>query len=89
MTAQISNPEEIKKIKGALSEISNALIQIQAHKDHIKSIKDNLAEEHKDKLSKKQINKLAKTFHNQTFQEEIAEHEEFEYLYETITQEKA
>lgn len=85
MSAQISNPEEIKKIKNALSEISNAMIQIQAQRDHIKAIKDVLAEEHKDKLSKKQINKLAKTYHANTFSQEVAEHEEFEYLYETIT----
>lgn len=85
MSAQISNPAEIKKIKDALSEISNEMIQIQAHKSQIKAIKDVLAEEHKDKLTMKQINKLAKTYHANTFSQEVAEHEEFEYLYETIT----
>lgn len=84
MTAMISNPEDIKKIQSALKEISDELTLISAHRDHIKAIKEVLLEEFKDKLNAKQINKLAKTYHRQTFDQEVAENEEFAYLYETI-----
>ena len=88
MTVQISNPEDIRRINKALREISDELTIIAGHKDQIKAIKDTLLEEFKDKLTSKQINKLAKTYHNQNYDREVAEHEEFQYLFETITQKK-
>lgn len=88
MTELISNPEEKKAIKSALSEISDSMTRISAEQDLIKDIKLTLFEDHKDKLSKKQINKMAKTFHKQSFKQENAEFDEFLYLYESITGEK-
>lgn len=88
MTAMISNPEEKKQISKALQEISDSMTRIASERDLIKEIKVTLLEDHKDKLTSKQINKLAKTFHNQSFRKENAEFDEFLYLYETVTGEK-
>jgi hypothetical protein len=85
--AIISNPQEIKEIRGALQEISDAMTRMDAEKDLIKDIKATLFEEHKDKLTKKDINKLAKTFHKASFQVESAEFDKFSYLYQTVTRE--
>jgi hypothetical protein len=83
--ALISNPNEIKEIRGALQEISDAMHRMEAEKELIKEIKATLHEEHKDKLTKKDINKLAKTFHKESFHVENAEFDKFSYLYQTIT----
>jgi len=81
----ISNPVDRKRIKDALQEISNCMTRIEAERDLIKDIKSNLFEEFKTSLSKKQIARMARVFHKQNFQEEVASHEEFESLYEEIT----
>lgn len=88
MVALITNPEEKKQISKALQEISNSLSRISSERSLIKETKDLLLEEHKDKLTMKQINKLAKTYHHQSFKKENAEFDEFLYLYETVTGEK-
>lgn len=84
MTVMISNPADIKQIKDALKEISNQLTMQEAIRDQIKSIKAKLLEDQADKLTSKQLNKLARTYHKENFEESIAENEEFAYLYETI-----
>ena len=81
----ISNPTDRKKIKDALQEISNSMTRIEAERDLIKDIKLSLFEEYKQFLSKKQIAKMARVYHKQNFQEEVALHEEFESLYGEIT----
>lgn len=79
----ISNPVDRKKIKESLQEISNSMIRISAERDLIKEIKSNLAEEY-EVLSKKQISKMAKVYHNQNFTLEQQEFNDFETLYEEV-----
>lgn len=81
----ISNPIEIKELQGALQEISDAMLRIDAEKDLIKEIKATVIENHKDKLTMKQLNKLVKVFYKDNYNTEVQEHQEFEVLYETIT----
>lgn len=85
MTAMFSNPADIKKINGALEEISNAMVRMDAEKSLVKEIKLTVLEEFKDKLTAKSLNKLAKTFYKDNYVEEVADAEEFSYLYEVIT----
>lgn len=80
----ISNPEDRKRIRNALEEISNSMTRIEAERDLIKDIKAELLEAYKPLLSRKQISKMAKVYHNQSFDAEVATHEEFEALYEEI-----
>lgn len=84
MTQYVSSPVDRDKIKKMLAEISGSMTRIEAERDYIKeSVKEMSAE---FQLSKKTLNKMARVYHKQNFNEEVASHEEFEDLYETIVQ---
>lgn len=85
----ISNPEQKKQIKNALDEISHSLTRIASEQDLIKEIKQNIFEEFKDLLTKKQINKMSKVYHKDNFRTEVQEAEDFSSLFESITGQKA
>jgi hypothetical protein len=78
-----SNPADQKKILDFLQEVSNSFTRIQAEKDYIKEAVDVIVEEYE--LPKKYVNKMARVFHKNTFQNEVAESENFQLLYENIT----
>jgi hypothetical protein len=79
----LSNPEDIKKFKGAIQEISNSMTRMEAERDLIKEIvKDQSAQL---QIPKKIISKIAKTYHRQNLTQEVQDHEEFVELYETVT----
>lgn len=89
MTAIITNPEELKKIKSVLKDTSDSFTRIEGERAFIKEAINALYEEHKDKgITKKQFNKMAKTFHRGNFKNEVEQAEEFEILYTNITGEK-
>lgn len=73
---------DLKKIKDAIIEASNAQLQIDQHKDHIKMIKSDLEEELG--IPKKLFGKMVKVYHKQTYGTEVAESETFQDLYEGI-----
>ena len=75
--------EDKKKIKDAMQEASNSLLRIDAERDHIKHITEDIFDNYK--IPKKTISRMIKVYHKQNFQEEVAEHEEFEVLYQNIT----
>jgi hypothetical protein len=88
MTVVVSNPEQQKRIKGALEEISNSLARIEAEREMIKNEKADLFDEFKETLTKKQINRMAKVYHKRNYKQEVQEAEDFSYLYESVTGEK-
>ena len=75
--------EDKKKIKGALQEASNSLTRIDAERDLIKNIITDTSKNFQ--IPKKTVKKLINVYHKQNFSEEVASHEEFENLYETVT----
>lgn len=77
---------DLKGIKDALSEISNEMTIIEGHKEAIGDIVDAIYDKYK--LPKKVINRLAKTYHKQTFQEEVQLDNEFEAIYVGLTEAK-
>lgn len=79
---QISSPADRKKIKDALSEISDSMTRMSAERDLIKDIVKDIADNHK--LPKKYISKMAKIFHKQNFAVTQQETDELESLYITI-----
>lgn len=79
-----SSPEDRKRIRAALQEMSDSMTRIDAERDLMKQIINNVHEEFE--LSKKTFRRMAKVYHRQNFSKEVAEHEEFEVLYENITQ---
>ena len=77
-----SNPEDQKKIRGALQEIADAMTRITAERELIKDIKDSLKEDFE--LPPKFITKMAKTYFSQNFDAVVTEADDFQTLYETI-----
>ena len=76
------NPSDLKKIDAALQEISNSKTRIEAERDLIKEITDNIAEEHD--MPKKLINQLAKVYHMRNFAEEVSQQEDFQVAFEQL-----
>lgn len=83
----ISSPADRKKIKDAMDEISASMTRIDAEKDLIKEIIVELNDNFK--ISKKILNKMAKTYHKQNFINEQQDHEEFETLYSEVVELKS
>ena len=79
-----SNPNDRKAIFDCMKEISNSMTRMDAERDLMKQAIEDICEE--QNLSKKTFRRMAKVYHRQNFKQELEEHEEFETLYETITQ---
>lgn len=80
-----SDPKAKQAIKSCMEEISNSMTRIEGERSFIKEAIYNVCEEYQ--LSKKTFRKLAKTYHKQNFSIEVAEHQEFEQMYEELTNE--
>lgn len=78
----INNQVDRKKFNDALQEASNSMTRIEAEKDLIKTIVQDLSDNFQ--LPKKTVNKLAKIYHKQNFNQEAQEFEELETLYEEV-----
>ena len=70
------------KIKGAVTEIANSLLRIDAERDLIKEIIDKLAKE--EEINKKTLRKLGRTYYKQNYGEEQQSFDEFSDLYESV-----
>jgi len=75
--------EERGSLLAALREVSNSLSRMDGEKDLIRETKKKIAKDLK--LPNKLVSKLAKVYHKQNFDEEMAEHEQFENLYLKLT----
>lgn len=79
----LNDPTVRKAIKDCLSEISASLTRIEGERDLIKEATKNICEQFE--LNKRTFRRLAKTYHKQNFSKEVAEHEEYESMYEMLT----
>mgnify|MGYP001040308867 CR=1 FL=1 len=70
------------KIFGAVKEISASLTRIEAERSLIKEIVGEFSKQYQ--IPRKQINKIARTYHKQNRTSVEEEHEEFTTLYDTI-----
>jgi DNA gyrase/topoisomerase IV subunit A len=84
--SMFSTEEDRKKFMGAVQEISNSMLRIEAERDLIREIVKDKSDEFK--ISKKIINKIAKTYHKQNRTQVEAEHEEFLEIYDEATVKK-
>lgn len=78
----INNEVDRKKINDALQEASNSMTRIDAEKDLIKTILADLSDTFQ--LPRKTVNKLARIYHKQNFNQEAQEFEDLETLYEEV-----
>lgn len=78
-----SSPADRKAILDCMKEISGSMTRIDGERDFIREAIKNICEE--QNLSKKTFRKMVKAYHKQNFNTEVEEHEEFEVMYQTIT----
>ena len=78
-----SDPAARKAIKKCMDELSASMVRIDGERDFTKEAINNICEEYE--MSKKTFRKLAKVYHKQNFSKEVAEHVEFETMYEQLT----
>jgi hypothetical protein len=76
-------PNDKLKLVAALKDFSTSLTRVEAERDLQKTVRNDICEDLQ--LNKKVFTKLAKTYHKQNFADEVATHEEFEQLYETVS----
>jgi len=79
---QISNPEDQKKLLDVLRECSASMTRMEGEKDYIKESVNDICK--KLDLPKQLVSRMVKVYHKQNYDEEVATHEQFEQLYETI-----
>ena len=80
-------PNDRLKLEGALKDMSTSMARQDAERDLQKNVIADICEELD--LNKKVFRKLAKVYHKQNFDQEVATHQEFEKLYETVTAKKS
>jgi hypothetical protein len=83
MAGITSNPADRKAILECMKEISNSMARMESEREFVREAIKDICE--KQELSKKTFRRMAKVYHKQNFNKEIEEHEEFESMYETIT----
>jgi hypothetical protein len=78
---QLSEPDRDKLFK-IIKECSDSMTRQDAEKDFVR---ESIAETSKNmQLPKRLVTRLVKVYHKQNFDEEVAVHEQFETLYETV-----
>lgn len=78
---QLSAPDREKLFK-VVQECSNSMLRMEAEKDFVR---EAIAETSKSmQLPKNMVSKLIKVYHKQNYDEEVAVHEQFETLYESV-----
>ena len=78
---QLSQPDREKLFK-IVKECSDSMTRIEAENDFIR---ESIAETAKNmQLPKKLVAKLVRVYHKQNYDEEVAVHEQFENLYESV-----
>ena len=78
-----TTPEDKLKLLDALKEISASMARVEAERDLIKNVKNDICDDLQ--LNRKVLNKMARTYHKGNFSEEVELHKDFESLYETVT----
>ena len=80
--SNLSNDARKTEIKKSIQEASNALLQIEAHKDHIKEIIERAAEEYE--IDKGELRKLIQMYHKQNSEDVKAKSDSLLDQYELI-----
>jgi hypothetical protein len=78
-----SSPNDRKEIFDCMKEISASMARTEGEREFIREAIKDICEKHL--LSKKTFRRMAKVYHKQNFSLELEEHEEFETMYQTIT----
>lgn len=77
-----SSPADRKAILDAMGEISASMTRIEGEKDYIKETVNDLAS--KFNIPKKLLNRFAKTYHKQTYSDELGQDSDFETMVQLL-----
>lgn len=78
-----SSPTDRKAILDCMKEISASMTRMEGEREFIREAIKDICD--KQTLSKKTFRRMAKVYHKQNFNLELEEHEEFENMYQAIT----
>jgi hypothetical protein len=78
-----SSPTDRKAILDCMKEISASMTRMEGEREFIREAIKEICD--KQTLSKKTFRRMAKVYHKQNFNLELEEHEEFENMYQAIT----
>lgn len=78
-----TDPNELKKLKLMIVEMTHAMSRADGEKEHIKTIASEAAEQFG--IQKKLVNKIARTMYKSNYASLQEENEQFELLYESVT----
>jgi hypothetical protein len=76
------NEADLKALKSSMKEMSDSMTRMAGERNFIKDEIDALFEKYN--IPKKLIRRIAKTYHKQSFQEEVSDDNEFEAIYTGI-----
>ena len=79
-----SNPEDHKKVRDCLEEISNSYTRTEGERDFVKEAIEHLSEE--VDIPKKIIRKMSRIYHKQNLSEVAGEMEDIEALMDTVSE---
>ena len=79
---KISNPADKDKLLKLLKTCSDSLARAEAEKELIREEVKEICQQLE--LPKRLVNRMVKVYHKQNYDEEVATHEQFETLYETV-----
>jgi len=79
---QISNPADREKLLKVIREVSDSMARAQGEQEYIREAIADISKQLQ--LPKKIVAKTAKVYFKQNYDEEVAVHDQFETLYETI-----
>lgn len=79
---KLSNPADKEKLLKVLRTCSDSMTRMDAEKDLIKEEVKEICQQLE--LPKRLVNRMVKVYHKQNYDEEVAVHEQFETLYETV-----
>ena len=78
----LSNPEDRQKLLKVIKDCSDSMTRAKSEKDFVREAVAEISEELE--VPKRLVNRMVKVYHKQNFDEEVAVHEQFETLYESV-----
>jgi len=78
----ISNPADRDKLLKVIRECSDSMTRMAGEKDFIKEAIGDISKQLQ--LPKKLVARMVKVYYKQNYDEEVAVHDQFETLYETV-----
>jgi len=78
----LSNPKDRDDLLKVIKECSDSMTRIDGEKDFMKEAIKDVCD--KLQLPKRLVGRMVKVYHKQSYDEEVATHDQFETLYETV-----